>query len=181
MMLSIASYAQSSTDYMVKHMAVCSPCCKILRRDIIEENKIRFDTDVCAGEDMLFVYDFLSAGLDKVRTISSPLYHYYIEKSSLSHHIVPFNTTIYVMESLQNKLELVGKKYHWNYHSAYKRMLCTQFFNLLAYIRYQGSIFEKIKLLYKVFTNRNVKDLLYDKSYILQRKKYGVFKSSSQK
>ena len=50
---------------LLDHMAVCSPCCKIMRRDIIEQNNIRFDVNVSAGKDMLFVCDYFSAGLTK--------------------------------------------------------------------------------------------------------------------
>lgn len=163
---------RDSLNYIVEHMAVCSPCCKILRRDTIEENKIRFDTDVCAGEDMLFVYDYLSVGLDKIHTTSLPLYHYYVEKSSLSHNVVPFDTTVYVMEQLQKKLKLVGDKYEWDYDHAYKGMLCTQLFNLIDYVKYKASLLEKPRLFLKILTNCNVKDLLYDRSYILQRRQY---------
>ena len=37
---------EASLHLLIDHMAVCSPCCKIMRRDIIERNNIRFDVNV---------------------------------------------------------------------------------------------------------------------------------------
>ena len=82
---------EASLHLLIDHMAVCSPCCKIMRRDIIERNNIRFDVNVNVGEDMLFICDYFSARVYKIRTTSLPLYHYYVaDNASLSHRIVDF-------------------------------------------------------------------------------------------
>lgn len=166
----------NSLNYIVEHMAVCSPCCKLLSRDIIERNNIRFDVDVCAGEDMLFVYDYIIKGVKRLRTISLPLYHYNIVESSLSHRVVPMDTTYYIMDALIYKLNKIGEKFNWDCSHALKGMLCTQFFNLLAFIKEEQNYLNKIKLLHKVLTNNNIRFLLYDKDYLMQRRSYGTFK-----
>lgn len=163
----------NSLDYIVEHMAVCSPCCKIIRSEVIEKNNIRFDTKVCAGEDMLFVYDYMLMGVNSMRTISMPLYHYNMVESSLSHRVVPAETTFYVMDALNEKLNRIGEKFCWDCSHALKGMLCTQFFNLLAYVKQQRGVVKKVKLLYKISRNKNIKILFHDKNYLIHRRQYG--------
>ena len=162
-----------SLNYIVEHMAVCSPSCKIMKRDIIERNNIRFDTKVSAGEDMLFIYDYI-AGIQKMRTISFPLYHYNVVETSLSHKVVPIDTTYYIMDALRHKLNKIGEKFNWECSHALKGMSCTQLFNMLAYVKQEKHFLTKIKLLNKILRNNNIRYLLYDRDYIIKRRQYSV-------
>ena len=157
---------------LIDHMAVCSPWCKIMRRDIIEEHKIRFDINVSAGEDMLFICDYFSAGLNKIRTISQPLYHYYVaDNESLSRRIVDFQTTEYVLDRIKTRIDKLTKIYNWNSDEGYKRHICTQSNNMLAYAKRRSSFFDRLKYLKRTIDNPHVLVLLSDVDYIVHRKR----------
>ncbi|MBR5851395.1 MAG: glycosyltransferase family 2 protein [Bacteroidaceae bacterium] len=161
---------ESVLHILLDHMAVCSPWSKILCRDIIERNHIRFDTKVCAGEDMLFICDYFSSGINKIRTISFPLYHYYItDNASLSHRIVDLKTTEYVLDCIKERFDNLSKVYKWNSDEGYKRHITTQFNNFLTCIKCVPSFFKRVQLIKRVIDNRHVRLLLSDIDYILKR------------
>ena len=163
---------------LLDHMAVCSPCCKIMRRDIIEQNNIRFDVNVSAGEDMLFVCDYFSAGLDKIRTTSQPLYHYYVADSgSLSHRIVDFATTEYILDCIKERVDKLSKVYDWDSNDGYKRHLCTQLNNMLAYAKKRPSFFERLKYMKRTVDNHHMRVLLSDVDYMVKRKRLNRIKA----
>ena len=178
--LKAALYTKSNIvgdlNYIVEHMAVCSPCCKIIHRNIIERKKIRFDTKVSAGEDMLFMYDYLAACNGSFMAKYYPGYHYNVTSQSLSHRIVHYSTTFYVMDCLHNRLDEIGKVYNWDYSHALKGMLCTQFFNLLRFVKCERSISKKCRLVYRILKNKQVRYLLCDRKYILQRRNFSIIK-----
>ena len=162
----------------VDHMAVCSPCCKMMRRDIIVQNNMRFDVNVSAGEDMLFVCDYFSAGLDKIRTISQPLYHYYVADSgSLSHRIVDFATTEYILDCIKERVDKLSKVYDWDSNDGYKRHIITQFNNMIAYAKTRSLFFERLKYMKRTIDNSHVRVLLSDVDYIVKRKCLGGVKA----
>ena len=159
---------------LLEHMAICSPCCKIMLRDIIERNNIRFDTKVSAGEDMLFVYDYFSTGLECIRTISLPLYHYnVVDNESLSHKIVGFETTEYVLDCIKERIDNLSKVYDWDSNDGYRRLICTQFNNLINYSNKKTSFFERLKYLKRTIDNPHIEFLLSDAGYLIKKK--GLF------
>lgn len=161
---------ESTLHQMIEHMAICSPCCKILCRDIIERNDIRFDTNISAGEDMLFVYDYFSSGLNNIRTISEPLYHYYAaDSTSLSHRIVDFATTEYVLDSIKKHVNNLSIVYNWNYEEGYKRLVWTQFNNLMAYVKNISSLSMRLRFLKKTLDNCHIRTLLSDGEFVIKR------------
>lgn len=163
---------------LIDHMAICAPWCKIMRRDIIEQNNIRFDVNVSAGEDMLFVCDYFSAGPDRIRTISQPLYHYYVADSgSLSHRIVDFATTEYILDCIKKRVDKLSKVYDWDSNDGYKRHLCTQLNNMLAYAKKRPSFFERLKYMKRTVDNHHIRVLLSDVEYIVKRKCLGGAKA----
>lgn len=169
---------ESTLHQMIDHMAVCSPCCKIMRRDIIERDQIRFDTDVSAGEDMLFICDYFSAGLEKIRTLSLPLYHYYVDDNeSLSHRIVDFETTEYVLDCIKERIDKLSEVYEWNSNDGYKRHISTQLNNFIAYVKSVPSFPKRVKLLKKVIENKHVRILLTDTDYMVKRKRLNGLKA----
>ena len=151
-------------------MAICSPCCKMCKREILESNKIRFDTKVGSGEDMLFVYDYLATGLNTIRTISTPLYHYDVsDGGSLSHKIVPFETSLYMMNCINASMLKLAQVYNCDMNKTYKRLLCTQFNNLVSVAKAELSMGKRIKYFYEIFHNKHVCLLLEDYDYIIER------------
>lgn len=163
---------------LIDHMAVCSPWCKIMRREIIEKNCIRFDVNVSAGEDLLFICDYFSVGLNKIRTISAPLYHYYIESNeSLSHKIVDIATTEYVLDSIKERIDNLSKVYDWNSDDGYKRHICTQFNNMVAYAMSGKSFLDRLRFLKQAIDNPHIRILLSDSDYMVKRKRLSGIKS----
>lgn len=169
---------ESTLHQMIDHMAICSPCCKIMRRDIIERDQIRFDTDVSAGEDMLFICDYFSAGIENIRTISLPLYHYYVvDNESLSHRIVDFETTEYILDCIKERIDKLSGVYEWNKDDGYKRHISTQLYNFIAYVKSVPSFPKRVKLLKKVIENKHVRVLLADTDYMVKRKRLNGLKA----
>ena len=169
---------EGTLHQMIDHMTVCSPCCKMMRRDIIEQSNIRFDVNVSAGEDMLFVCDYFSAGLDKIRTTSQPLYHYYVADSgSLSHRIVDFATTEYILDCIKERVDKLSKVYDWDSNDGYKRHLCTQLNNMLAYAKKRPSFFERLKYMKRTVDNPHMYVLLSDVDYMVKRKRLNGIKA----
>jgi len=52
-----------------------TPWAKMYKSDIIKENKIYFDTNICSGEDTLWVNEYLTY-CNSLRSISFPVYQY---------------------------------------------------------------------------------------------------------
>ena len=139
---------------------------------IIEKNNIRFDVNVSAGEDVLFICDYFSTCLSKMRTISRPLYHYYISNNeSLSNRNVNFKTTEYVLDCLKERIDMLSMVYHWNSDEGYKRHISTQFNNFIAYIMRVPSLVKRAQLLKRVMDNRHIRFLFSDLDYIVKRKR----------
>ena len=87
----------------INHHTFNSPCAKLFLREIIERHNIRFDEELCFGEDALFVntyllyvnklkvipllcYNYCDSGNDiyiKYSCSFTPIYHYYVKISLL--------------------------------------------------------------------------------------------------
>lgn len=67
------------------------PNCKLMKRDIIEENKILFPEGISFGEDAIFVKRYLLHCKNKARSISAAdlLYNQYDNSNSLTHRKHP--------------------------------------------------------------------------------------------
>lgn len=162
---------------LLEHMAVCSPCCKIFKRDVIEKNNIRYNMNITAGEDMLFVYDYLSTGVSCIKTISTPLYHYWIiSNTSLSHKVVPLDVTLDVMDCIAVRMNKLSVVYSWDSNEVYKRLICTQLNNILRYLKTQYKVIDKIKIIRQISDNSHVLTLVSDKYYILRRMSGGFIR-----
>lgn len=57
------------------------PWNKIYRRAILEQADIRFRPDLCLGEDLVFVLDYLDAAAGDMSFVNAPLYHYVLGNS----------------------------------------------------------------------------------------------------
>ena len=62
------------------------PCSKLYRRDIIEENGIRFPVEIKQGEDCVFVFSYLRY-CKALRFRSKPVYFYYENQGSMTHQV----------------------------------------------------------------------------------------------
>lgn len=164
-------------NYLLLHMAVCSPCCKMFRRSIIANSNLRFDENVSSGEDMLFVYDYFAAGLKKLKTVSSTVYEYNVLPFSLSHQIVPFDTSLYIIDKIVEKTKAIEKTYFCDCSDVKNELLCTQINNILKYIKLEVSFVKRFGFYRILLSYPPLKELLLEKEYILTRKgQESVFK-----
>lgn len=91
-----------------------SPCFKLFKRNIIQENNIRFDTNISYGEDHLFSLSYVSY----ISCISFSMgkgYNYVIADSeSLTHRKVPYQQMIYYIQCVDQITNQLLKKYDSN-------------------------------------------------------------------
>lgn len=91
----------------IKAWLRCETSCwlwiKLIKRSIIEENKLRFNTDLRKYEDCLFCIQMFYYA-KKVNYFDEYLYHYLIRNTSASNSIKKYDTSIYIVESI-NKIE----------------------------------------------------------------------------
>lgn len=151
---------------LLEHMSLCSPCCKLFRRSVIEAYHLNFDTRISAGEDMIFVYNYLCTELNCIKLIDRPLYHYRVlDNQSLSNRIVPYEVSFYIMDRLFEVLGRLSNNYLWNSELIYKRLLCTHLNNLLAVLKSERRLLERFKLLKSILKNTHIQSLLNDHRY----------------
>ena len=66
-----------------------TPCCKLYNKNIIEKNKVFFDTKISLGEDLLFNLNYLKY-IDKIVVANQKLYYYRrSEENTLSTLYIP--------------------------------------------------------------------------------------------
>lgn len=88
-----------------KKMLVYSPCNKLYRRTVVEENKIRFPEDINFGEDRLFNYHYLRCA-GSVMTISDRLYKYKMRRKPLDESTLNANFLVDLIELSDHKIAL---------------------------------------------------------------------------
>lgn len=81
-----------------------SPCVKLFRRSIIEENRLRFNPAFISGEDWMFVCDFTLCA-HSARYLRTACYRYYLEAYSGQSRIAKHPDTI-----LQNQFDRFARK-----------------------------------------------------------------------
>ena len=59
----------------IDHYSISSPCSKLFRSNIIQNNELRFNEKICFGEDSLFVKAYLM-NAQSIRCIRDLCYHY---------------------------------------------------------------------------------------------------------
>ena len=71
-----------------------SPCAKLFKRELIEKQQLRFDTDFVTGEDWLFVCDYLLV-CSTVQYAKTPCYIYYRDGSTSLGRLSRFPDTMF--------------------------------------------------------------------------------------
>lgn len=69
---SVVRYALKS---LLKQNLLYGPCCKLYRKDIIKQSKIKFNTSMKYGEDTVFVMEYLTK-INSLSMVGVPLYRY---------------------------------------------------------------------------------------------------------
>lgn len=142
---------------------LCSPCNKIYKKDIIEKNQIRFESDIKFGEDFIFNTRYF-VHTTRIIIENTPLYHYdcSIEDSGVKKNYSNFDKYIKAMwcalDTLQNNVgiykqdtqdfiyEFIGSR--WSYATN----ICIESHITCA---------EKVVTLYKWFTTVDNEMLQY--------------------
>lgn len=93
------------------HNILNSPVCKLFRRDVIENNDLKFDCELSFGEDHLFTLSYLAC----IQTIAlSPSYSYtyvHSDEQSLTRRVVPyFEIFYYAIKCNKAQRKLVSEK-----------------------------------------------------------------------
>ncbi len=86
---------------------------KIYKKNIIENNKIRFNTDIKISEDMLFVFEYLLYS-NKIYTIPDSLYYYRMRKSSASNFKNENDLSVFKAYDIMENLYPKSKEYMIN-------------------------------------------------------------------
>ena len=144
-----------------------SLCCKAFKRQIIEQNKIRFVNDLSIGEDQVFIFDY-AMHIQSIASIEEILYNVDVgDNSSLSRRARPYLTE-QLMKANRRIYRTYRKKQHseeaaqfyeaalsWmNYRSAYSCCKELQKFDYSLKKRLQ-----EIKKICKLYCNENIRPI----------------------
>lgn len=96
----------------IDHYSVSSPCSKFYKRNIIQENQIRFHENLCFGEDSLFVKKYL-LNVDSMICVKDLYYHYQDIGDDIYHKysksFKPVLLYYYEMLNIYNRFERLKK------------------------------------------------------------------------
>lgn len=118
--------------YTELHYIINSPCFKLFKKQIINENNIKFDKNTSYGEDHLFVLDYLM----HINSINYSYQYGYIYtvgmSDSLNHRIVPLKEILYYtrMSHLKHKQlldKLQSEKLSYAYRKIYENNIVRVF------------------------------------------------------
>ena len=166
--------AENVIDFSLK-IHFHTPWTKLFRREIIEENHLRFDEMMYSSEDWLFVLNYLIYA-QSLRTSSSPYYCY--ERGNvdgLSQNSRYFDEYFYAMEAFYNVTNAMAKVYGASVKSIYLKGV-TGFCTRQCHYIYNSreSILGKLKKLRQMHNNKHLMTLFKDDS-IRRRKKIKLF------
>lgn len=140
------NYYQSELGHhFFKERHIYGPYCKLYNKNIIRRNNIRFDTRLKAGEDFLFVMDYLcqcktmhissAAGYHYCRNSSGSLsttkYEYCHNRLMFELHIESMNKLLkgskYEKGIMQNEVWEMFLSFYNNYNKTYKELMLDTF------------------------------------------------------
>ena len=153
-----------SDIFSINNCVVMSqPWNKIFLREIICDNNLKMDESLSLGEDMLFVFEYLSKIIDsKFAVVNKPLYDYFSfgeESLLLKYRNDLLDSTVYFnykMEELVLKLNLPQKEMNSFYNSCFFRMENV----LRNTLKSNFNILKKIKLNNKIIKEKNFRYFL---------------------
>lgn len=149
-----------------------APWSKVFRKDIIVNNKLKFNKEIIHGEDLLFNIEFLLTS-NKCKIINDSFYMYYINTNSATH-----NFDKRFLTSNQKYIELLEKilKQHFEDNDIIDSCLSFSFINSLYIFTGKLSKVKKYKESLKI-----IKDFYLNEFYKNNLKKYKVNKTVSLK
>ena len=121
-------------------------CSKLLKREIIETNKIRFDNTISYGEDTLFIFNFLQY-VNKIKTKSNATYHYNCHMdNSLSNTFASWEKYEYAINALCHVIEKIEQKFNWNGYHSFNIVVKNHFGPFIRHIQINFSISDSLML-----------------------------------
>lgn len=142
-------------EKMQKDMLFNSPVNKIYKTEIIKQNNIRFEENICVGEDYLFNIEYIRC-VKKARYISEALYNYTIKNGTLSRK--------YIDRFIDIEMKMVRKiKEIYEEKSFDMTYIYNQYMELLKSNIYNLQIGEKSKTATKEFIKEYIKELEKDR------------------
>lgn len=159
---------------LIKTHSIFGPWCKLYRNDVIQRNKIFFNTNVSFGEDLLFNLQYLS-NVNNICMIGKELYYYRQVNGSLvrSFNENKIESFVLINQEFLNfidKYNMLKNKvlYYVVYH------VIDDYIALLnKLINYKSSLKHKYKLFKQLNSLKAIKK--YKKSYILNIKSNFLF------
>lgn len=96
---------------------------KMFSMEIIRKNKLRFDTEIKFGEDLIFFLDFMPF-VSRIYTTNTSYYHYQYVPRSLTGSLNPFSAEIKRLNVVKNQMDNLADRFHFSsrlkkYHRAY--------------------------------------------------------------
>ncbi|MGM9741747.1 MAG: glycosyltransferase family 2 protein [Candidatus Cryptobacteroides sp.] len=132
------------------------PFCKLFRRLIITDNRIRFNESIHYGEDTLFVYSFIYF-VGVAKTVSSAGYHYNcnnINSLSKKHH--NWEEYSYTIDKICNAINRLENTYAWNGYDERNIIVNNLLTTHLRYIMRHCGFLNIYNELRRIVMNNNV-------------------------
>ncbi len=146
--------------FFEQHLISCNTVwCKLFKRQLIWDYRVKFDLAYSYGEDTLFVLDYLYC-VDSVCTIDNDGYNYCVNACSdgLSAKPVDLDKYTCLIDSLSTRIDTLSEKYPWNSYRVKMEILrlsCNRVFKEMDYNENNAS-----ELLSEFCQNKNVADVI---------------------
>lgn len=153
----------SGLNDILMHGAVMTVWGKLLKKDIIKCNKLRFDERIDYGEDSLFMFEYL---LNAKTMCWSPClnYHYCITQSGLSSRKLDVDKGMYILDRFLSVLNDYKNKYtSYDFSHRYIWLVYEFFLNFIEVDPMKGSFKERKRFLKHLLTYDHMRNLLNDK------------------
>lgn len=132
------------------------PFCKLFKRIIIDDNRLRFNENIHYGEDTLFVYSFIYF-VGVAKTVSSDGYNYDCSNmSSLSKKHHSWEEYSYTIDMISKAISRLENKYAWNGYDERNIIVNNLLTTHLRYIMRHCDLLTINKELRGIVSNDNV-------------------------
>ena len=167
-------------EFLHSHLvpfSVCfsSPWGKRFSRQLVEENRLRFDFRISSGEDTLWVFEYYLK-IHSVKVLSSPGYFYRQQHSDQQLSAAGLNrmTIAYTLKNLFDRLDQLEVAIQQDLSACRYNLLLTYFLKLKAYLR-SGSLLEVRSKLLQLSGDADFIKLWRDSKYLIKGERRKLF------
>lgn len=104
---------------------------KLFKRNIIDQNRLRFDVTISYSEDTIFLYRYIYY-VKNVKTCSDAFYHYNCYASTLSNKYESWSVYNSIIKKQFEVINLLEKRFGWNGQVVYN-ITAYHFFSRYLY------------------------------------------------